>query len=147
MWLDSEWEFFIRDVRDGRFHPNSRSAKDYTDIHAKKSFNYSNVGKKNIPVGRGNPAFDREALLAPSLNYIGRKKVDGTEESDVSVNRIKNPALSTLGLRNYILNYLETKMNTDERFRMNVSRYAYDTAAEEEGVFTDMPSTSEGEKK
>ncbi len=140
MWIDSEWEFFIRDIRDGRYHPNSRSAKDYTDLHAKRSFNYRDVKALNKGVGRENPAFDREKLLSPSVYYIGRKKFDGVSDADVTTSVLRNPALSTLGLRNYILSYLETKMKTDDRFRENVSRYAYDTGAEHTEIFTTLPS-------
>lgn len=148
-WLEAEWDFFVWDVRDGRYHQNSRSAKDYNDVHAKRSFDYSNLKPHSGIVGRENPAFDREALRNPAFDYIGRKGVEGVEEESVSKNNIK-PGLSTLGMKRYLLSYLQTKMEVDERFVENVGRYVYDTGSEtgDLDVFTrSSPVKAEGTKK
>ena len=144
-WLEAEWELFIRDVLDGRFHQRSRSAKDYADRHARKEYNYDNL-KPSGKIGRDNPAFDRQALLNPTFDYLGRRKVDGVDEDSVPVTAQiewnKSPCISTLGIKQYILTYLESKMVVDEEFRNNVSGYVYDTGLDEGDVFTNMPHES-----
>jgi hypothetical protein len=150
-WLETEWDFYIWDVRDGRFHPNSRSAKDYSDEHAERSYNYSKVKPHSGPIGRENPAFDREALKNPQFDYIGRKRVDGLIEEHVLKSKNIAPCITTLGMRNYIFSYLGSKMKDDETFRQNLSRYVYDSGVEDVekvgGLFTKMPTETATKKE
>jgi len=141
--LGTEWEMYIKDVRYGEFHPNSRSAIDYTEVHdSSRSYNYKGVVKGIREGGEGHPAFDREALKNPNFVYFGRKKwVDDREELRQLVKEKNDlPCISTTGMRDYITSYLR-KQVPKEQLEKHLPRYTFDTGGNQK-IFTDRPQAN-----
>jgi len=146
-WQAAEWDFFIKDVRDGRFHPSSRTVSDYTEIHSKKrKYNYRGVKATHGAPRRGNVAFDREALKdIGRFVYLGRKNADDEREDDVNV-PISNPfpAITTIGLSTYINDYIDEFAK--ESGKKQKRKFAWETGKEpEEELFTNYPDNKGGD--
>jgi len=141
-WLNLEWKYFIFDMRDGRFHPTSRSSKDYNTLHAKKIFNYSNLKSASKP-GKNRPAFDREAMKNPgNASYWGRKHYFEEEERLVGISRVNPyPKLSTIGISEYIGDLVEKTVKEISIKEDHLRRYVYETAKDakigDDGKVTD----------
>jgi len=144
--LDLEWDFYVIDIKEGSFHPLSRTALDYTSIHAqtiRKKFKKGTKQTHGRP-DEGKPALDREAFLDPGrFIYWGRKNVEDEEKTDVNIAPLNPfPTVSTMGMSNYISDYIY-------RFADKIGieqRKLFIWASGREEPFTGQPS-DKGESK
>jgi hypothetical protein len=129
--LAQEWEMFFRDVRDGRFHPNSRVAQDYRQRHSQeKKHNYSNLPRtgRPDPTGEGLPAFDREALKdIGRFLYWGKETISSTEEEMLNCEN-PFPTLSTKGMAHYIRDFIDTF--AQEKEKKQGENFVYDSGVD-----------------
>jgi len=137
-WLATEWDFFVKDVRDGRFHPLSKGVSDYTDIHAEHKYNYRGVVRSHGPPKRGNAAFDREALLdIGRFIYWGRKRFSDRDEDDVNVDPVNPfPGITTIGLSTFISDYIDEFAK--ESGKQQRKKFVWETSGDKE-LFTNYP--------
>ena len=114
-WLQDEWTFFFRDVRDGRYHPHSRVALDYLQRHSQeRKYNYNNLPRGGRP-NATTPAFDREALKDPGrFLYWGKKELQSSESDMLNCGNIF-PAVSTIGMARYLGDFIDTFAQEQER--------------------------------
>ncbi|MBU0628057.1 MAG: hypothetical protein KKC75_02620 [Nanoarchaeota archaeon] len=143
-WMSQEWLFAIRDFRDGRFHPYSKTLADYMEKHSMRKYNYKDIvspthGKPN----KDNPMFDREALKdIGRFVYRGRKRYDDINEERMNENpENKFPGVSTIGLSAYIENFID--QFADEFGKEQKRRFVFDVGSEE-NMFTNMPEKKNG---
>lgn len=137
-WEGIEWDFYIKDFRDGRFHPKSRTVSDYTELHAeKRKYGYRGVKQTHGAPDRGNPAFDREALkdIGRFVSY-GRRNPNDEEESDMTVVESPFPAITSIGLTTYINSYIDEFAKESGKKQ---KRFFVHETGEEEKLFTNYP--------
>jgi len=113
------WEYFIRDIRTGMFHPKSRTLQDYAQKHARREpYRTDVVQSFGAPTEGGNPAFDMEALKDPGgFKYWGLKNANTISEDQMKNASPINPypTLSIQGLSSYIGDYLFNLADTAQR--------------------------------
>jgi hypothetical protein len=131
-----DWQGFIFDWRDGRFHKRSRTVKEYEDAWNKGIWRDDKMG---LPTGASatEPAFDLRALANWDYNWQGRRSYEG------SLNEIygesTEPHISQIGIIEFIkrLNNRTIKQ-TQETERFLAEHYPSDTR--------EMPTTLEEQK-
>ncbi|RMF06556.1 hypothetical protein D6764_01965 [Candidatus Woesearchaeota archaeon] len=145
-WLNQEWEGFLDDLRDGRYHPLSRKVSDYVECHKKKDFAYKTLKRSSDTPSRENPAFDREALKNPGgFVYWGRKKYYEEDLKNINKNTNPYPTLTTIGMTQYLKDLVIAQLKSEREALESLSRWVYDTGAKERGLFTRMPTEAASE--
>ena len=142
--LSTEWNFWNQDITEGVCHPSSRTALDYTTIHARpfrRKYKNSITQKHGAPKP-GLPAFDRKALLDPGrFIYWGKKDRDHKSWQDINIGLANPfPAITTQGLSNYISDYIGNF--ADELGREQRKRFVWGTSKKE--IFTGNPKDQGG---
>ncbi|MBW2975003.1 hypothetical protein KY366_04770 [Candidatus Woesearchaeota archaeon] len=134
-----EWAFFIKDVQTGIYHPFSRTAADYNLCHEKRDHYYRNlmkeIKKSRKSPGAQYPAFDREALKNPNFVYRGKKIYTDKTENLMENDPIRNPALSTRGMTEYIhgrIKEIEKLSTLEEEKYMRAWKFDYSKEGEKE---------------
>jgi hypothetical protein len=111
-----DWDMWQEDVRDGLFHPHSKTAFGYARCIENGLYDfdthYQTYNLEKTP-GPGSPAFDLEALKDPgAFQFRGKKHyfeevLEGEPEN-------KFPGLSVNGLSMYIRTLMRRKSNEPE---------------------------------
>ena len=131
-----DWQGFIFDWRDGRFHKKSRTVKEYEDAWSKGIWKDDEMG---VPTGASEtePAFDLRALVNWDYNWQGRHTYDGSL-TDI-YGESTEPHISQIGIIEFIkrLNNRTIKQ-TQETERFLAEKYPSDTRQ--------MPGTLEEQK-
>ncbi len=139
--MDNEWDFFIRDMRFGEFHPNSKTFQDYAAVHKRKLKIYEGMIKISGTPGGGNPAFDREALKDIGKSTYWGKKWPWSSFDSINKAPTNNfPCLTNYGLSSYNGNFIARF--ADEYGMLQREKLVWDSG--KKNVFTGKP---EEEKK
>lgn len=138
-WMRKEWELYIKDFEEGKFHPFGKSANDYVEAHKKRDFYYRSLRASENKKSIDNPAFDREALKDPGkFVYTGRKWFFDSDEDLVNTQGYLNkfPCVSILGLQKYLKNLMQHIAGEEKELEENIKRYVW---LDTEKIFSHTP--------
>ncbi|NQV08543.1 hypothetical protein HQ529_01675 [Candidatus Woesearchaeota archaeon] len=135
-FISHEWDGFIDDLRNGRYHPTSRRAEDYINSY-RRNKNYvlgDDKIKFAVKPSEGAGAYDEEALKEPGnmpIRYWGRKKWNSKATTDVNDPPFNPfPGISTSGISRYLEFYFKEDVEEESEFEENWARYIKDTGKE-----------------
>ncbi len=134
--ITQEWTFFINDIRTGRFHKFSRTAKDYIACHDRRDFGYSSFERKNVPSDKV-PAFDREALKNPGgFIYRGKSRYDVIDPHELDEKpKMHAPCVTTKGLTLYLKSRIDKKAANLKVRRQHFKDWAWENLTEGGDIF------------